>query len=156
LDDKLPIADFTRSLPWDNERIHAMALYCSDGRWGEAFDEFCQQHLGIPSYDRWAVPGGPAWLLPSGEEETSFLQAARLQVEFLVNVHGLARIVLNTHYSCAYYGQKLKGSPDETLAAQTTDLRRAADELREWYPSMRVETYLAMRSGEKLSFQAVK
>jgi len=65
-----------------------MALYCSDGRWGEAFDEFCQKHLGIPRYDRWAVPGGPAWLLPSGEE-TGFLQAARLQVEFLVNVHGL-------------------------------------------------------------------
>jgi Putative carbonic anhydrase len=147
-------AQFTSSLPWDGERIHAMALYCSDGRWGEAFDEFCQHHLGIPRYDRWAVPGGPAWLLPSGEQ-TGFLQAARLQVEFLVNVHGLERMVLITHYGCAYYGQRLSGSADETLAAQAADLRRAADELREWFPNMLVETYLAMRSGITMSFHEV-
>jgi len=150
----LPPPDFTSSLPWDNERIHAMALYCSDGRWGEAFDEFCQKHLGIPRYDRWAVPGGPAWLLPSGEE-TGFLQAAKLQVEFLVNVHGLERMVLITHYGCAYYGQRLKGSADETLADQSRDLQRAADELREWFPNMHVETYLAMRAGSQLSFHPV-
>ena len=29
-------ADFISSLSWNNERIRAMALYCSDGRWGEA------------------------------------------------------------------------------------------------------------------------
>jgi hypothetical protein len=100
------------------------------------------------------VPGGPAWLLPSSEE-TGFLQAARLQVEFLVNVHGLERMVLITHYGCAYYGQRLKGSADETLAAQSRDLQRAADELREWYPSMHVETYLAMRKGSQLSFHPI-
>src|SRR4029077_4901239 len=114
---ELPMAVFTSMEVWNPERIGAVALYCSDGRWGEAFDEFCQKHLGIPRYDRWAVPGGPAWLLPTGEQ-TGFLQAAKLQVEFLVNVHNLERIVLITHYGCAYYGQQLKGSPDETLAAQ--------------------------------------
>ena len=36
-------------------------FYCSDGRWGEAFDEFCHAGLGLPRYDRFAVPGGPAW-----------------------------------------------------------------------------------------------
>ena len=150
----MPLADFTSSFRWNNERIHAMALYCSDGRWGESFDEFCQKHLGIPRYDRWAVPGGPAWLIPSGDE-TGFLQAARLQVEFLVNVHGLERMVLITHYGCAYYGQRLKGSADETLVAQSEDLRRAAAELREWFPGMDVETYLAMRKGTQLSFHAI-
>src|SRR4029079_15041810 len=77
-----PLADFTSTLRWDDERIHAMALYCSDGRWGESFDEFCHNHLQIPRYDRWAVPGGPAWLVASGDE-TGFSQAARLQLDFL-------------------------------------------------------------------------
>ena len=57
---KLPMAIFTSGERWQHERIGALALYCSDGRWGEAFDEFCHRRLLIPRYDRWAVPGGPA------------------------------------------------------------------------------------------------
>src|SRR3954469_3169944 len=147
----LPLADFTSTWSWDEERIHAMALYCSDGRWGLAFDEFCQRHLRIPRYDRWAVPGGPAWLLPHGDEN-GFLHAARLQLDFLVKAHELERTVLITHYGCAYYAQQLNRPPDECLSFQAEDLRRAASTLREWYPNMRVETYLAMRSGRQLSF----
>lgn len=147
----LPLANFISTWPWDEDRIHAMALYCSDGRWGLAFDEFCQKHLRIPRYDRWAVPGGPAWLVPS-EADTGFSQEARQQLDFLVQAHGLERIVLITHYGCAYYGERLKGSPDECLPAQSADLRRAADTLRQSYPDIQVETYLAMRSGNRLSF----
>jgi len=54
---------FTSTHPWNPERIGAMAIYCSDGRWGEAFDEFCHEGLRIPRYDRFAVPGGPLWLV---------------------------------------------------------------------------------------------
>jgi len=151
----LPLADFTSTWTWDAERIRAMALYCSDGRWGLAFDEFCHKHLRIPRYDRWAVPGGPAWLVP-GDDDAGFLQAARLQLDFLVQAHGLERIVLVTHYGCAYYGERLKGAPDECLPAQITDLQRVANTLREWYPGMRVETFLAMRSGSRLSFHGVQ
>lgn len=151
----LPLADFTSSWRWDEDRIHAMALYCSDGRWGLAFDEFCQKHLRIPRYDRWAVPGGPAWLLPTGDE-TGFLQAARLQLDFLVQAHGLERIVLISHYGCAYYAQRLNRPPEECLAFQKDDLRRAADTLHEWYPDIHVENFLAMRSGSQLSFHGVK
>jgi hypothetical protein len=151
----LPLADFTSSWRWDEDRIHAMALYCSDGRWGLAFDEFCQKHLRIPRYDRWAVPGGPAWLLPSGDE-TGFLQAARLQLDFLVQAHGLERIVLISHYGCAYYAQRLQLPPDECLAFQKEDLRRAAGTLRGWYPDIGIENFIAMRSGSQLSFHGVK
>ena len=41
-------------------RIHAASIYCSDGRFGEQMDEFLHQGLGLPRYDRLAVPGGPA------------------------------------------------------------------------------------------------
>jgi hypothetical protein len=42
----LPIGVFTSAEPWHAERIGALALYCSDGRWGEAFDEFLPPALG--------------------------------------------------------------------------------------------------------------
>src|SRR5437867_6128241 len=96
----LPIAVFTSSERWQHARIGALALYCSDGRWGEAFDEFCHRYLEIPRYDRWAVPGGPAWLAP-GNDEGDFYQAAREQLDFLVRVHELEQLVLITHYGCA-------------------------------------------------------
>ena len=53
----LPMPAYHAMERWHPERIGALALYCSDGRWGEAFDEFCHRRLFIPRYDRWAVPG---------------------------------------------------------------------------------------------------
>src|SRR5688572_25114084 len=142
----LPMSVFTSAKQWNPERIGALALYCSDGRWGEAFDEFCHRHLQIPRYDRWAVPGGPAWLAPQNGK-LGFGQTARMQLDFLVQAHQLERIVLITHYGCAYYGQQLGKPPEDCLSVQTEDTNVATATLRNWYPEMRVEAYLAMRSG---------
>ena len=56
---QLPVVAYRALERWHPGRINALAVYCSDGRWGAAFDEFCHRHLRIPRYDRWAVPGGP-------------------------------------------------------------------------------------------------
>ena len=61
----------------------------------------------------------------------------------------------NYDYAIDLFLQALKLSPDECLPAQSADLRCAAGTLREWYPDMRVETYVAMRSGSRLSFHGV-
>ncbi len=151
----LPMAVFTSTEPWHPERIGALALYCSDGRWGEGFDDFCHKCLHIPRYDRWAVPGGPAWLAAS-ETSRDFAQAAREQLDFLVNVHELERIVLITHYGCAAYSHRLHLSAEECLPAQIQDLQMAARSLRDWYDGMRVEGYLAMRRGRMLSFHELE
>src|SRR5207249_7154761 len=72
----LPMAVYTCSETWNPQRIGALAVYCSDGRWGEAFDEFCHKRLLIPRYDRWAVAGGPALLTPR-EAGSDHLHATR-------------------------------------------------------------------------------
>jgi Putative carbonic anhydrase len=151
----LPMGVFTSTERWHDERIGALALYCSDGRWGEAFDEFCHRHLLIPRYDRWAVPGGPAWLVPSCDS-ADFTRAAREQLDFLVRVHELERVVLITHYGCALYGKRLQKGPRECLPVQMADVRAAASILRRWYSGMRVESYLAMRNGNLLTFHRVE
>ena len=53
---------FNSTIAFDEARIHAASIYCSDGRFGEQMDEFLHQGLGLPRYDRLAVPGGPACL----------------------------------------------------------------------------------------------
>jgi hypothetical protein len=151
----LPMQVYTCSETWKAERIGAMAVYCSDGRWGEAFDEFCHKRLLIPRYDRWAVPGGPAWLTPSVMGEDLY-QATRTQFEFLVRVHELERIVLITHFGCAFYRELLQKPAEGCLAGQMDDLRTVAKTLHDWHPDMKVEGYVAMQKGNCLSFHQLE
>jgi hypothetical protein len=147
----LSMAVFTSMERWHPDRIGALALYCSDGRWGEAFDEFCHKHLQIPRYDRWAVPGGPGCLVPP-DAGADYCQTSREQLDFLVRVHKLEQLVLITHYGCAYYGHRLGQSAKECLPAQIADVATAAALFRAWYPGMQVDAYLAMRRDNCLSF----
>lgn len=151
----LPLSVFTSSERWHPERIGALAVYCSDGRWGDAFDEFCHKHLNLPRYDRWAVPGGPASLLVH-DRNTNAVEYVREQVDFLVRAHGLQQIILITHYGCAFYAQELNLDADACLPHQLAELRQLAPLLLEWYPDLRIECYLAMRRHNCLSFHQVR
>ncbi len=151
----LPEPIFTARDPWNPERIHAMAIYCSDGRFGEAFDEFCHQKLEIPRYDRFAVPGGPAWINPSVAAAQDLYRSARAQLDFLVRVHDLERIVLITHSPCAFYAEHLQKGPHECLEAQFSDTHTAAQRLRLWFPKIQVEGYLAHRDQQAISFHPI-
>src|SRR5207253_1617521 len=94
---------FSSTEPFEAERVHAVAIYCSDGRYGDHFDQFLHRHLCLPNYDRLAIAGGPAWL--SYRSSASLIQygMVREQLDFLVGAHGLRRAVLIAHYGCAYY-----------------------------------------------------
>jgi hypothetical protein len=163
----LPPQRFRSSEPWNEQRIGALAMYCSDGRWGDAFDDFCHRSLQIPRYDRFAVPGGPAWLTawqgnhrngnaPTRDEaaarQANLSQAAWDQLSLLVQVHELQRIILVAHYGCAFYLERLKKSADDCLPVQMEDLKKARAAVKERFPRLTVETYLAMRQGERMSF----
>ena len=147
---------FRSRYAWNPERIRAMAIYCSDGRWGEAFDEFCHEGLRIPRYDRFAVPGGPAWLTLRDTSLLTPYSAAREQLDFLVHAHELERIVLVAHYGCAFYAKVTGQEPDDFLSAQIEDLRTAAGTVRAWFAGMQVEGYVAMRPEGCLQFHTVE
>src|ERR1700736_3295823 len=89
-------------LPFDPQRIQAAAVHCSDGRFGEHIDDLLHNVLGLPRYDRLAVPGGAACLaghFATYREEDALSE----QLRFLIAAHRLRRVVLIAHEGCAYY-----------------------------------------------------
>lgn len=118
---------------------HTLAIYCSDGRFAPACERFIHQELGEEWYDRFIVPGGAAWLcldaLTVWEHEM-----ARRHVSFLVEAHGIRRIILIAHQHCGFY-ERYRLSPEQTEQRQAADLHTAARALQERYPNIRVEAY---------------
>lgn len=137
---------------WDPAPYDGLVVCCSDGRWGPAFDEFCREGLGLRRYDRFTVPGGPAWLTLRHYSLMKPYDSARDQLPFLLRAHDVHRVVLLTHYGCAFYGHILNDSPDGTLPIQEEDLRSAAEHLGVWCSGVQVEAYTARRNGDRLSF----
>ncbi len=146
---------FESKLELEHARIHAAAIYCSDGRWGEQMDDFMQNGLGLPRYDRLAIPGGSACL--SGNL-TAFLAGrdAEEHLAFLINVHELERIVLIAHESCAYYLKTLKTPEDKLDTQQRADLAAAARRIALLRTELSVETYVARASGNGVAFLRVE
>ena len=139
---------FVASEPWNDRRIRALAMYCSDGRWGDAFDEFCHDRLHIPRYDRFAVPGGPAGLADDSESAWDHLA-------LLVKAHELQRIVLISHFGCAHYMHRFAQDGNACLPRQIEDLEWAQELVKTRFPQVCVESFVAMREAERISFHRV-
>src|ERR1700744_379954 len=108
-------------LPFDADRIRAAAVHCSDGRFGEHIDDFLHNVLGLPKYDRLAVPGGAACLaghFATYREEEALAE----QLRFLIAAHQITRVVLIAHEGCAYYLERLHVSPLQLRGKQLADL----------------------------------
>jgi hypothetical protein len=110
---------------YEKARIHAAALYCSDGRVGEHFDDFLHKGLCLPRYDRLSLPGGPARL--AGHPQAHLEEQGVVdELKFLVEVHGLKRVVLIAHEGCAFYTTRLGLKEPQLELMQRADLVRAA------------------------------
>jgi hypothetical protein len=137
---------------YEPSRIRAAAIYCSDGRLGEHFDDFLQNGLHLPRHDRVALPGGPAALLhrePSGAYSSTAWDA----LGFLVDVHELRRVLLIAHEGCAFYARQLGEGNDRMEACQCEDLGRVAARIREFAPRIDVDVYFARIRGNRLVFE---
>ena len=145
---------FRSLLRYDATRMHAAAVYCSDGRIGDHFDDFLQNGLGLPRYDRVALPGGPACL--AGYDEARVEQVGIVdELKFLIEAHGLTRIVLIQHEHCAFYATRLKVSPKQLEHLQRADLVRAAYFIRHVTSLKNVDAYFARRTEDAIEFEPV-
>lgn len=139
---------------YEARRTHAAAVYCSDGRVGEHFDDFLQNGLGLPRYDRLALPGGPACL--TGYDEARVEQVGIVdELKFLIDAHGLTRIVLIQHEACAFYTARLKVGQKQLEALQRADLVRASYFIRRVTSLDRVDAYFARRAPDAIVFEPV-
>ncbi|SRR6266498_4455820 len=145
---------FNSTITWDEARIHAASIYCSDGRFGEQMDEFLHEGLGLPRYDRLAVPGGPACL--SGALSVFWeSHSAERQLDFLCHVHKLERLIMIAHEGCAFYLEWLKVKPEEFAARQMEDVKRAATRVRQTQPTLKVDAYVARRQDARVWFEPI-
>jgi len=111
---------------WGAQAPSVLVIACSDGRFQEEVDEFLRSHLGVQNYDRLYVPGGAGALAKGG---TEFMRAQRIRTEgqFLVEAHGIERIILMFHgpakdgpaeASCGDYKRRLPTASAESLLRQ--------------------------------------
>lgn len=147
---------FESSIPFDADRIRAAAVYCSDGRLGDQFDDLMHNALQLPRYDRLAVPGGAACLashFDTYREEEGVTE----QLRFLIKVHGLARVVLIAHEDCAFYTERLRVSPLQLESQQCDDMNRAVSRVRSIGPHLIVDAFFARKNWDgAIHFEAVE
>lgn len=142
-------------LPYNRSRIHAAAIYCSDGRAGEHFDDFLQSGLALPRYDRVALPGGPACL--AGHPQAHLEEQGVVdELKFLVEVHGLKRIVLVAHEACAFYASRLGLEGRRLELVQKADLVRATAFVHRVTSIERIEAYFARVIEGRMRFESVE
>jgi hypothetical protein len=148
-------SEYVSRVPYEKTRIRAGAIHCSDGRVGEHFDDFLQNGLSLPRYDRVALPGGPACL--AGHPQAHLEEHGVVdELKFLVDVHGLNRIVLITHESCAFYSNRLELRDRRMELVQRADLVRAAAFVHRVTSIERIEAFFARHVDEKVHFERVE
>lgn len=149
-----PSSPYVAPIKYEASRIHAAAVYCSDGRIGEHFDDFLQNGLNLPRYDRVSLPGGPACL--AGHPQASLEEKGVVdELQFLVEVHKLKRLILIAHQSCAFYTTRLELVDPRLELVQRADLVRAAAYVHRVTGLDRIDAYFARIVEERVRFEPV-
>ena len=129
------------------DSFDGVAIFCSDGRFATPCEETLRTGLSLHSCDHLALPGGPGALV--GHPEGRLPHEGVLdEVAFLVESHEVERGILVAHEGCAFYTHRLGLSPDEVRPTQERDLAMAAERIRERLPKLKLEGYLAERTGD--------
>ena len=144
---------YTATQPFDAQRVGAAAVYCSDGRYGEQMDQFLHDGLGLPRYDRVAIPGGAGCL--AGHAAAMFERSAlERQLRFLIEAHALTRVALIAHHDCGFYKHRVRLPAGRSIAQQQAiDLKKSAAQIRLWCPHVEVEVFYANPAGGRVTFE---
>ena len=136
---------FKLSSKVNHTRTDALVVHCSDHRFQAGHYEFLNRVLNLKeNYDLLVLPGG-AQALSLLDYLPKFAWASWKWFHFLVDAHGLKRIILIAHQDCGWY----KSLPDflhstsEPRLKQEEDLRRIRQMLLKENPELSVELYCA-------------
>lgn len=153
MDQPLQKSEFESLIGYNPQRVQAVAVYCSDGRYGEQIDELMNRGLGLPRYDRLAVPGGAACLAGHfytyREEE-----GVQEQLRFLVSVHKVRRVVLIAHQNCAFYTDRLHVASLQLETLQHQDLIKAARRVQRFGLDLQIDVFYARLKGDIVCFES--
>jgi hypothetical protein len=150
-----PAMRYESRLRYEQDRIHAAAMYCSDGRVGEHFDDFLHNGLNLPRYDRVSLPGGPACL--AGHPQAHLEEQGVVdELQFLAEVHGLRRVVLIAHQGCAFYATRLELKEPRLELVQRADLVRAAAFVHRVTGLDSIDAYFARLRDGRICFERVE
>jgi len=138
-------------MPADTEPMQAVVVYCSDGRFGDHVRDFLEARLGIERFDAIAVAGGPVRLVePTAEHEVLD------DVTFLIESHGLQRVVLIQHEDCGHYRHRLGLEGEDAIERQIADLFAAREVLRQSTGVRQVDLYILRMKPTGLRFEPVR
>jgi hypothetical protein len=139
------MASFQLSSALPKQGVEVLAIHCSDYRFQAGFYEFLNRQLKLDgNYDLLVLPGGPQ-CLTLVEYLPKFSWASWKWFRFLMDAHGLKRLILIQHRDCKWYKElpfHLHSSAEPRLR-QEEDLRRARTALLKEHPELSVELYYA-------------
>lgn len=135
-----------------------LVVHCSDHRFQAGFYEFLNLKLNLDeNYDLLVLPGGPQ-CLTLVEYLPKFSWAGWKWLRFLIDAHGLKRLILVQHQDCGWYKElpfHLHTSPEPRLH-QEEDLRRVRSALVKEHPELRAELFYAgWDANEHITMDAV-
>ena len=134
---------FRSPLPFIERATETVVICCSDHRFQTHFDQFIKEGLKIDSFGRFALPGGPQFLLAA--DVPMFEKAGRRWIKFLTRRVGIQQIICLAHEDCLWYQDITVGRFTLPLLKehQIGDLRKARLILQEMFPKVSVRMFYA-------------
>jgi hypothetical protein len=139
------------------EPSDALVLMCSDRRFQEPFREFLSQHLGLRRWDSISAPGG-AYVLSFAEVLPKQLKVGMRMMKFVMQASAPSRIIVINHEGCKRYLEAFHSQLNRfgfsLKDKQRRDAESVARDLRDAFPSARVEAYYAaLGPGSLVEFE---
>jgi len=140
--------------PFEEAGIRVIAVFCSDGRFAGATEDFLEHGLALSHCDRLVLPGGPAALV---EHEESSLDAGAVlaALQFLVEAHGLRRVLLIQHADCGFYQHQLGLTGPRLRDRQRRDLVAAVEAVKRATGAPQIDCFYAGPADGHVVFRSI-
>ena len=143
-------AIFVYQLP-EEEQGDDLVIQCNEKKFEKAFEEF-RKFLKVRG-EPYSVPGGPMALALPVDTPAALEPAKRAAIQIL-KAHSPRRVILLGHSECLLYNTVAAWQDKlaEVKERQETDLKRAREVVRSWFPNTEVQVFYADKVGGEMRF----